>query len=82
MQEEQPHLVEKISKIERLKVRTQYFAIQLALLIGVWLLVSFVLDVSWGPLNEFAARGGNMTAREEAGAMEGEMAAYSASKRL
>jgi len=52
MQEEQPHLVEKISKIERLKVRTQYFAIQLALLIGVWLLVSFVLDVSWGPLNE------------------------------
>ena len=50
MQEEQPHLVEKISKIERLKVRTLYFAIQLALLIGVWLLVSFVLDVSWGPL--------------------------------
>ena len=57
MQEEQPHLVEKISKIERLKVRTQYFAIQLALLIGVWLLVSFVLDVSWGEGGEYDRQG-------------------------
>ena len=50
--QQQGMAVERITKIERLKLRTRFFLAQLCVLVLLWLLVSFVVDTTWGPLQQ------------------------------